>query len=109
MAFTALTSTFTPLKRGRFRCNQTGAILKKGQVAAYRVQRANSGRPRPEPAVKLPSVFGTFHPATGGFFSISSYTSYECPKCRYYHDKRGRIVGEKNCDRCRTRFIVKLG
>jgi len=109
MAFTALSSTFTPLKRGRFRCNQTGAILKKGQVAAYRVQRANIGKPRPEPPAKLPVVYGTFHPSSGIFFSTSSFTTYDCPKCGQYHDKRGKVVGEERCDRCKTRFIVKIG
>lgn len=34
-------TTFTPLSRGRLRCNQTGEIVKQGRTHAYRVMRSN--------------------------------------------------------------------
>lgn len=34
--------TYTPLSRGRYRCNQTGAIVKQARVKGHR--RGNGGR-----------------------------------------------------------------
>lgn len=36
--------TFTPLSRGRYRCNQTGQILTKAQILSYVYQYLTEGR-----------------------------------------------------------------
>jgi|GEM_PF-7054755 len=40
-------TTFTPLSRGRLRCNQTGVIVRKGHTKAYRLMRAQPKTPKP--------------------------------------------------------------
>ena len=101
MPYRGLTSTFTPLRRNRLRCNQTGKILRKDQVAGYRSQRANVDKKsaplnlwRPD----LLTVSGTFY---------FGETDFRCPHCGHMHYVIGKHSGTATCEHCKKKFNVK--
>jgi hypothetical protein len=61
-------TTFTPLSRGRFRCNTTGKIVKRARTKAHRNQLYSQDRSPPPPIVNY-----TPPPR-------QSYYSYEPPR-----------------------------
>lgn len=88
--------TFVPLSRNRYRCVQTGALVKGRQVRAYRLRRQRSGMKRPERA----------KPAELLSVSIESWEHYaRCPHCR-----QGTYVGRlstASCEECGKRFSIR--
>ena len=88
--------TFTPLSRGRYRCIQTGALVKARQVKTYRYRRQRSGMKRLE-RVKLPPLLST---------TVESWSSYaECPYCGIV-TYVGRTGVTPTCEGCGKRFLV---
>jgi hypothetical protein len=83
------TTTFTPLARGWYRCNQTGKRYKQNQLEAIRSARAGASKnSRPKKSSKA------VKPTSKAYWSNLFRTSY-CPnyKCRReYRDPPGSIL-----------------
>ena len=72
--------TFKPLKRNRYRCNQTGQVVKKGGMDSLR--RIILGRNKPK-TPKIPQVafnfWGVECPKCGEIFQPGYDTIVRCP------------------------------
>ena len=95
-------TTFTPLRRNRVRCNQTGAVLRKAQITAYRNQREGTGRIGILPMIKPPrwEVRGTY--------SVHlRETQFKCPVCSTWERRSRKFRGTTRCSNCDTLLLVK--
>jgi len=95
--------TLKPLTRGRYRCNQTGVVLKKGRVASYRHSRlAEMGFGRKPIKVQEPKKMITV-PTKNTVPNWKGDVS--CPHCGHFYWNEPN-PGEKICRRCNDKFVV---
>ena len=76
-----LECTFVPLRRGRYRCHQTGKIVKQAQLAKYRKRRFSEGRKPPPP---IPVFVRAATPVVKRIpvIDVASYDYWtSCPRC----------------------------
>jgi len=78
------TTTFTPLSRNRYRCNETDKVVKKARLAAHRNSYANRGRPEMRSAPKY--VTPTY--PTSSYSSL--FGDAYCPTCDRARGASGR-------------------
>jgi len=94
--------TFAPLSRSRYRCNQTGKVLKKRQLQKYRARAL----PKPPPPRIVASQELAAMQAVQPTYIKGDEEVFFCPHCDAENDYI--VTGRCRCVGCKRELLLRL-